>query len=146
MIAEIDKADGRAAAQLPEGRQPPTVAGHESFLGMPLPTLRRLDADERALDSPIAYLVLFRVPEARTKEFDAWYDEEHAPTLLQCADWQMTRRFRIGPSDSVSWTHAAIHYLSDFRALVSPKREAARVTPWRNRLAAESWFEGDYQV
>jgi len=145
-IAEMAHADGQLPAQLPEGMQPATVAGHESFLGTPLSTLRRLDADEHALDAPIVYLVFFQVPCERGEEFDNWYDQEHAPMVLRCAQWPLVRRFRIGPSVGTSWTHAAIHYLSDFKALVSPEREAARSTPWRGRLAAESWFKGDYQV
>jgi hypothetical protein len=91
-------------------------------------------------------LVFFNVPVDRHHEFDRWYEEEHAPMVLQCPYWVMTRRFRIGPSVGMAWTHAALHYLTDFRALESPERDQARATPWRDRLAAEGWLNGEYLV
>jgi hypothetical protein len=36
--------------------------------------------------------------------------------------------------------------LADPRALKSPERERARMTPWRARLAQESWFNAKYLV
>ena len=40
----------------------------------------------------------------------------------------------------------ALHYLAGIAALTSPEREAARATPWRDRLAVERWFRGEYRV
>jgi hypothetical protein len=98
------------------------------------------------LEADILYPVFFTVPAAREPEFDAWYNDEHMELLLGCEYWPMCRRYRIrnpGPND---WTHVALHYLTDLRALESPQRDAARSTVWRNRLAAEPWFKGEYRV
>ena len=58
----------------------------------------------------------------------------------------MVRRFRIIDGEPERWTHLALHYLADSRALTSPERERARASPWRARLAQESWFNGKYFV
>ena len=100
-------------------------------------------------DAPILYPVLFAVPpddKAGEKDFDAWYDEEHLGILLKSPHWPMCRRFKIDHPTPNSWTHIALHYLRDLRALESPERDAARATPWRERLAQHAWFKGDYRV
>lgn len=103
-------------------------------------------ANDAIFDSDILYPVFFRVPADRETEFNAWYDEEHLGILLRCSYWPACRRFRIVHSNSDSWTHIALHYLTDLRALESAERTEARNTPWRARLAEETWFRGDYRV
>lgn len=98
------------------------------------------------LDAPILYPVLFSVPPEGEKDFDAWYDEEHLGILLKSPHWPMCRRFKIHQPVADSWTHIALHYLRDLRALESPERDEARATPWRARLAQHAWFKGDYRV
>ena len=97
-------------------------------------------------DAPILYPVLFGVPTEWEKDFNAWYDEEHLGLLLRSPYWPMCRRFKVHNPAPGSWTHIALHYLADLRALESKERDEARATPWRDRLAKHAWFKGDYRV
>ena len=97
-------------------------------------------------DAPILYPVLFNVPPESEADFNAWYDEEHLGILLKSPYWPMCRRFKVVNPMTGSWTHIALHYLRDLRALESPERDEARATPWRARLAQRAWFKGDYRV
>ncbi len=97
-------------------------------------------------DAPILYPVLFKVPAEGERDFDAWYDEEHLGILLKSPHWPMCRRFKIHAPHPGGWTHIALHYLRDLRALESAERDEARATPWRARLAQQAWFQGDYRV
>ncbi|MEI8034739.1 MAG: hypothetical protein WCH96_04605 [Betaproteobacteria bacterium] len=97
-------------------------------------------------NASLLYPVLFRVPPEGEKEFNAWYDEEHLAILLRSAHWPYCRRFKIHQAKTNDWTHIALHYLTDLRALESPERDEARATPWRARLAKNDWFKGDYRV
>jgi hypothetical protein len=99
-----------------------------------------------ALDAPCLYSVFFKVPAERRPEFDGWYEQDHIPQLLECKEWLLVRRFRIVDGEPGAWTHLALHYLMDDRALESPERQRARQSPWRARLAKESWFAGQYFV
>jgi hypothetical protein len=102
--------------------------------------------DDSIFGADILYPVFFRVPADRETEFNAWYDEEHLGILQRCPYWPACRRYRIRHPSADSWTHIALHYLTDLRALESAERTEARNTPWRARLAAEDWFRGDYRV
>ena len=104
------------------------------------------DIDVTARNAPIAYPVFFAVPDSREAEFNRWYDEEHLGILLGCPDWLACRRFRIITPHPAGFTHLALHYLGGIAALTSPERDAARATPWRDRLAVERWFRGEYRV
>jgi hypothetical protein len=146
VIGELAEAAGSG---VPEGRPtslPASIADVERFVGGPLGTQRRADVDDSVLDAPVVYPVFFEVPEVREVEFNRWYDEEHLPLLLACPQWVMCRRFRIRSSSELRWTHVALHYLTDLRALQSPERDLARSTPWRRELAAEGWFKPEYRV
>ena len=103
-------------------------------------------ADERAFEAAVLYPVFFRVPGSREQEFNAWYEEEHMELLQRCAYWPMSRRYRIRDAGDRGFTHVALHYLTDLRALESPERDQARSTPWRDRLSAEPWFKAEYRV
>ena len=122
------------------------IASVERFAADSLGSRRAPGVDEHVFDAGVVYPVLFRVPAEREREFDAWYDEEHLDILLRCPHWPACRRFRIRDPKPDGWTHLALHYLTDLRALESPERDAARSTPWRARLAAEPWFRGEYRV
>ena len=98
------------------------------------------------LDAPFLVSVYFSVPDDRADEFNRWYNEEHVPMLLGCSDWLMCRRFTVEDGDPEPWTHLALHYLRDEKALKSPERAAANETPWRKKLAEESWFRGRFQL
>ena len=97
-------------------------------------------------DASILYPVLFSVPPECEKDFNAWYDEEHLGILLKSPHWPMCRRFKVHNAAPGTWTHIALHYLRDLRALESKERDEARATPWRARLAQQAWFKGDYRV
>jgi hypothetical protein len=93
-----------------------------------------------APDAPQLYVVFFEVPADRERAFSDWHEQEHTPLLLQCPQWLMVRRFRLIGGEPKTWTHLALHYLSDRQALVSGEHERARASEWRAKLAAESWF------
>jgi len=118
----------------------------ERYVGDDLGEHRAPGVDDGILEADIAYPVFFRVPVEHEKEFNAWYDEEHMRILLGCEFWRMCRRFRIRNPGSQTWTHIALHYLTDLRALESKERDEARATPWRERLAKHEWFRGEYRV
>ena len=99
-----------------------------------------------ALDAPALYSVFFAVPPQRQDEFNNWYEKDHVPQLLECKDWLMVRRFRVVDGEPKSWTHLVLHYLRDVRALESSECYRARQSPWRARLAEESWFTPEYSV
>ncbi|MEH2584366.1 hypothetical protein V1281_006261 [Nitrobacteraceae bacterium AZCC 2161] len=101
---------------------------------------------DRALDAPLLYAVAFNIPAEAHAEFDAWYETEHVPMLLECKEWLMVRRMRVADGIPEQYTHMALHYLADARALQSPKRDAARNTDWRHRLAKNDWFKASYTL
>ncbi len=104
------------------------------------------NAGDPFLDAPILYPVLFSIPQEGEQDFNAWYDEEHLGILLKSPHWPMCRRFKVHSPQAGGWTHLALHYLRDLRALESKERDEARATPWRDRLAKNAWFKGDYRV
>ena len=124
------------------------VSGFTRYLCEEIGEQRAAHADasgaSAAIDGACLYPVFFQVPEERVQAFDDWYEQDHVPLLLDCPDWLSCRRFRIRDGDPGRWTHLALHYLRDPRALDSPERERARATPWRARLAAEPWFKPHY--
>lgn len=97
-------------------------------------------------EAPILYPVLFSIPSEGERDFNAWYDDEHLGILLKSPHWPMCRRFKVHAPQVGGWTHIALHYLRDLRALESKERDEARATPWRARLAQHAWFKGDYRV
>jgi hypothetical protein len=98
------------------------------------------------INTPILYAVWFNVPPERLADFDDWYDNDHVPLLMECKDWQMVRRFNVISGEPQPYNRLALHYLADLRALDSPERKKARETPWRARIASESWFSGTYSI
>ena len=119
------------------------VAGFTRYLGEEIRSFGRV-ADASA--APLLYAAWFAVPPERLAEFDAWYDQDHVPLLLECPQWHAVRRYAVSGGVPKAWNRLALHYLDDATALESPARARARATPWRARLAAEPWFAGEYQV
>jgi hypothetical protein len=103
-------------------------------------------SDSSLLDAPVLYAVCFNIPAEAHLEFDAWYETEHIPLLMKCPDWLMVRRMRVTDSVPETYTHMALHYLADAKALQSPEREEARNTTWRGKLAKNEWFKASYAV
>lgn len=126
-------------------RTAPSVVDHERFIAEPASTHERAQAGPW-IEARIAYPVFFGVPESEREEFNNWYEQEHVRMLLDCASWLACRRFVIVGQHPRGWTHLALHYLADARALRSPERTAARSTPWRVQLSTRPWFQGDYRV
>lgn len=126
---------------------PPRGFTVRTATGRQLADQRRKDAPADPRECPLFYTVNFPVPAEREEALGEWYDAEHAPMLLGCEHWLMTRRFHLGGPAAADWgMHLAVHYLSDIRALRSPERDAARRTPWRKRLESEPWFRGRYNI
>lgn len=124
-----------------------SVSGFTRYIGQEMAVRRRAEGEApAALDAPLLYAVWFNVPAGHCSDFDAWYEQDHVPLLMECPDWLMVRRFRVTTSDPQPYSRLALHYLADRSALDSPAREKARATPWRARLAAEPWFKGTYGV
>jgi hypothetical protein len=103
-------------------------------------------APDSALDAQVLYAVSFNVPAEAAAEFDSWYETEHIPLLMECPDWLMVRRMRVADGVPETYTHMALHYLADAKALQSPEREKARKTAWRDKLAKNDWFKASYTV
>ena len=118
-----------------------SVKGFSRYLGEHIRVETRTAADA-AIDAPALYAVCIEVPADRQRDFDDWHDNDHVPLLLECKDWLMVRSFHITSGEPKSWTHLALHYLADVRALQSAQRERARSSPRHARLAQERWFQG----
>lgn len=123
-----------------------SVSGFTRYIGEQITELRRPDAPADLTQSPYLYVVMFSVPDEHSDDFNAWYDEDHMPLLLQHPRWWGVRRFRVREGEPGNWTHLALHHLGGLDVLHSPEREAARNTPWRARLASEPWFKPSYVV
>ncbi len=86
-------------------------------------------------------VVAFSVPENDVAEFDAWYENEHVPMLLEAPDWLRVRRYRVLDGTGGPWTHIAVHELASKEAMESPERARARSGPLRDRLVGRDWFD-----
>lgn len=88
------------------------------------------------------FVTTFSTPDVEAAaRLDDWYENEHMPMLIQADGWLRIRRFEpFGSFDGPNWTHIALHELRNESILDAPERAAARSTPWRDRLAEESWF------
>lgn len=144
-IGELDGVSGDTG-RARTSAMPAMVEHHECFFGQPLGTQRRRDAGADIIEAAVVYPAFLRVPEDRLAELGRWYEEEHLPMLLACPQWAMARRYRVTEAQGLDFNHVALHYLTDVRALQSPQRDAARNTPWRDRLISEGWFSPEYRV
>lgn len=117
-----------------------SVSGFTRYIGVEAFHQERDDPPVVPLDASLLLCVFFTVPLEARGAFEAWYDEEHIPMLLDCPDWLMARRFNVVEWDPEFYTHMMLHYLADERALDSDERKRARETPRREALAAEPWF------
>jgi hypothetical protein len=142
----IFEADALSSAPIPSEAEHEAIASVERYAARQIGEQIAPNADRSVMDTAFAYPVFFRVPRERETEFDSWYDIEHLPILLRCPYWPMCRRFKVIEPAPDSPTHIALHYLTDLRALQSDERTQARATEWRDRLAREPWFKGDYRV
>ena len=84
--------------------------------------------------------VAFPVPAEDEAQFDDWYDNEHAPLLLEAEDWLRVHRYKVRSGDGGPWTHFALHELASREVMDSDERKAARQGPKRDVLAGRDWF------
>ncbi len=145
-VVELDTEPATFPAARGHDAPPAALAEHLRFIGRALGSQQRMDHDERSVDAPIVYPVFFRVPAAEVAEFNRWYDTEHVPMLLANRHWVMCRRFALEAAQPPPWTHVALHYLTDLMALQSAERDAARSTPWRQKLEAGGWFVPENRI
>ena len=87
--------------------------------------------------------VIIVAPREWRDELCEWYRTEHGPILLECSRW---RGFRLleSPMENGCRLHA-LHRLADRSALDSDERKRSRATPWFERLARNSWFDGPFE-
>lgn len=123
-----------------------SVSGFTRYIGNLLGDQWRENVSNPLDQAQYLYAVFFTVPENELTEFDDWYTQDHVPILLECPEWLGTRRFEIIEAHPGTYNRLALHYLTTSEALNSSARAKARVTPWRDRLAAKPWFKGHYLV
>jgi hypothetical protein len=89
----------------------------------------------------IVYMLKYPVPFDYLYEFDAWFQYEHMPMLLEEPAWYGCELFRaLGAS---SYTFAALQYLEP-HALKSDARNRSVDTPWWHRLCKHEWFDKQF--
>jgi hypothetical protein len=90
---------------------------------------------------PIVYLLKYPVPFDYLYEFDAWFQYEHMPMLLEEPTWYGCELYRaLGAS---CFTFAALHNLEP-QALKSDARNRSVDTPWWHRLKQHEWFDKQF--
>jgi len=90
---------------------------------------------------PMVYLLKYPVPFDFLYEFDAWFQYEHMPMLLEEPAWYGCELFRaLGAS---SYTFAALQYVEP-HALKSDARNRSVDTPWWHRLCCHEWFDKQF--
>ncbi len=90
---------------------------------------------------PIVYMLKYPVPLDYLNEFDAWFQYEHMPMLLEEPTWYGCDFFRaLGAS---CYPFAALHYLEP-QALKSAARDRSVATAWWNRLSRHEWFDKQF--
>jgi len=96
---------------------------------------------ETAQRAPIVYMLKFPVPLDYLYEFDAWFQYEHMPMLLEEPTWYGCEFFRaLGAS---CYSFAALHYVEP-QALKSDARNRSVDTPWWHRLKKHDWFDKQF--
>jgi hypothetical protein len=120
------------------------VSGFSRYLGRQLTSRCRAGMADGFTDAAVLFAVFFQAPTDRIADFDAWYEEDHLPILMEDERWLGVRRFDIFDGTPNPYNRLALLYLSDRSALDSPAGKKARATDWRARLASEPWFKGTY--
>ena len=91
--------------------------------------------------APIVYMLKFPVPLDYLYEFDAWFQYEHMPMLLEEPTWYGCEFFRaLGAS---CYSFVALHYVEP-QALKSDARNRSVDTPWWHRLKKNEWFDKQF--
>ena len=117
-----------------------SVSGFTRYVGREIDFAFGAGADADALDSACILAVFFAVPDEARPGFEEWYRTEHMGMLLACPDWRMVRVMEVVARDPDPFTHMTLHYVRRPDILDAPEIVAANDTEWRNRLAAEDWW------
>lgn len=84
------------------------------------------------------FMLKYPVPDDYLCEFDAWFQYEHMPMLLEEPTWYGCSFYRaLGAS---CYAFAALHNLEP-QALKSDARNRSVDTAWWHRLKAHDWFD-----
>ena len=155
--------------RISEFDSPPQGQAGEWYAPQDRPSSVRLDRDEAGAFSPprqgpgalvttwsgvriykggsdrrgaLVYMLKYPVPQDYLWEFDAWFQIEHMPMLLEEPTWYGCEFFRaLGPS---GWSFAALHYVEP-QALKSDARNRSVDTPWWHRLKRHEWFDKQFE-
>jgi len=92
---------------------------------------------------PWLFLVGIWTPTDWNEEFRAWYQCEHAPMLLECAEWSGFQLMEANAKRGKQFY--ALHRLADRSALDSAQRKRSRATPWFKRLSKNRWFDAAFE-
>ena len=92
---------------------------------------------------PWLFVVGIWTPADWSEEFRAWYQCEHAPILLECAEWSGYQLTETNAKRGCQFY--ALHRLADRSALDSKQRKRSRATPWFKRLNKNKWFDGPFE-
>ncbi len=111
------------------------VSGVTRYVAAEAACTARDGAASEPLDAGVVNCVFFNVPMERAGAFEDWFDREHAPMLLECDDWLMTRRLDVVAWDPEPYSHMILHYLNHEAALAK-----ANATGRGRSFAAEPWF------
>ena len=90
--------------------------------------------------APLQLAVSMRVKETDAEDFNNWYEQEHTDMLSKVPGWLRTRRFKLevgglmGMPPQGEIEYLAVHDYEAKNGLGGPEHEAARTTPWRNRV------------
>lgn len=90
---------------------------------------------------PVVFMLKYPVPLDYLYEFEAWFQFEHMPMLLEEPTWYGCEFYRaLGAS---CYAFAALHYLEP-QALQSDARNRSVDTPWWHRLKQHEWFDKQF--
>lgn len=90
--------------------------------------------------APLQLAISMRVKESDLDDFNKWYEEEHIDMLSKVPGWLRTRRFQMvvgglkGMPPQGEVECLAVHDYEIKNGLGGPEHNAARETPWRNRV------------
>jgi hypothetical protein len=113
-----------------EGVNPPRISDPEGEVFTL--TLARDVGARLTTATPWLYIVHTDIPADIVADYNAWYDEEHLPRLIEVPGVERARRFVADDHQSPSFLTA--YDLSIKAAFESPEGLRARKTPWTERM------------
>lgn len=117
-----------------------SVSGFTRYIGEEEFFAARPGIGEEGIRGTIIVAYFYKVPYELSRDFNNWFDTEHAFTLLECPAWLMARRLTVVDSNPEPQTHMLLNYINDDSALESDAFKRAHGTDRYNRLANQPWF------